>query len=152
MRAYMAKPEVKARQRDKARSVKWSTRKQYQLNRYGFSVESFLALAEAQGNRCAICRIECPPERMRIDHDHGKFRTRGLLCNQCNCGIGFLKDNPSLLRSAATYLEMWASKEGNQVTPATIARMKRHEAWRKERRKARMATRRITYYPETASI
>jgi len=29
---------------------------------------------------------------------------RGLLCNQCNVGLGALQDNPTILLKAAQYL------------------------------------------------
>jgi len=43
--------------------------------------------------------------RFYIDHDHLSGEVRGLLCGACNMGIGQLKDDPALLRAAATYIE-----------------------------------------------
>ena len=39
-----------------------------------------------------------------IDHDHETGKERGLICGHCNTGLGFFRDNPKALRSAASYL------------------------------------------------
>lgn len=51
---------------------------------------------------CDICGVA---GEMKIDHCHKQNVFRGILCDQCNRGIGFLRDNPRLLRRAAEYLE-----------------------------------------------
>lgn len=82
---------------------------------FGLTVQAYDAMLLAQGRRCAICRCPEPGGRGRwhVDHDHaccsGK-RTcgrcvRGLLCYKCNAAIGYLHDDPTLLRAALTYLE-----------------------------------------------
>lgn len=77
-----------------------------------------------QKNRCAICRntfVKTP----HVDHDHtccqdininnrktcGKCN-RGLLCDDCNLGIGRFKDNPKLLQAAIEYLKAFV-RTGN---------------------------------------
>lgn len=47
---------------------------------------------------------------LHIDHDHATGRVRGVLCANCNTSLGLMKDDPSLLRRAADYLE--AGSEG----------------------------------------
>jgi hypothetical protein len=42
-------------------------------------------------------------------------RVRGLLCNECNRGIGLLKDNPTILTNAVKYL----TKEENEQRKST---------------------------------
>mgnify|MGYP001576209901 CR=1 FL=1 len=42
---------------------------------------------------------------LHIDHNHTTGAVRGLLCTQCNVGVGMLKDSPAVLRAAANYLE-----------------------------------------------
>ncbi len=70
-----------------------------------------------QGGGCAICGGSNwkGKRRFSIDHDHsccagertcGKC-VRGLLCDQCNHGIGKFGDNPERLRKAADYIEKW---------------------------------------------
>lgn len=57
----------------------------------------------AQGGNCAICLT--PPKRwFAIDHDHATGKVRGLLCTNCNTGIGMLKDDLEVLHRAQVYL------------------------------------------------
>ena len=57
----------------------------------------------AQNGACAICGNTCS-KALAADHDHSTGRIRGLLCNSCNRGLGFFKDEISRLGSAITYL------------------------------------------------
>jgi len=59
-------------------------------------------MAEKQKNKCLICDSE---EKLVIDHNHKTGKIRGLLCSNCNCAIGLLKDDSTILESAITYLE-----------------------------------------------
>jgi hypothetical protein len=51
---------------------------------------------------CFICGKKT--EKMCLDHDHNTGKARGYLCQQCNSGIGFLRDDKELLIKAALYL------------------------------------------------
>lgn len=72
-------------------------------NKYGLSVEQYNEMREAQGGRCAICRLPFSKEP-HVDHDHTTGAVRDLLCADCNLGLGRFKDSPDLLASAITYL------------------------------------------------
>lgn len=74
-------------------------------NTYGLGPGEFQALMDYQGGVCAICR---QPRRYRldVDHDHKTGMVRGLTCRLCNRRIlPGAKDNPEVLRNAASYLE-----------------------------------------------
>lgn len=57
------------------------------------------------GNVCGICGLPPKPgRRLNVDHDHGTGLVRGLLCSQCNVGLGALGDKAEGLEAALEYL------------------------------------------------
>lgn len=70
-------------------------------HKYGIDLKTREKLALAQNNKCAICKQEKP---LCVDHCHNTQKIRGLLCDTCNRGIGFLKDNVEILQNAIDYL------------------------------------------------
>lgn len=82
--------------------------------RFGVDIETYRKQLDRQGGVCAICAEPCSSgKRLAVDHDHsccpGKKTcgecVRGLLCANCNVGIGYFNDNPDLLAKAINYLE-----------------------------------------------
>ena len=74
---------------------------------HGITLEDYNKKLKSQGGVCAIC-FEPPKERaLAVDHNHVTGNNRGLLCGNCNRAIGLLKDNPTIARSAADYLDNW---------------------------------------------
>ncbi len=87
-------------------------RNEYRHRKYALTPEAFAALLLKQGNRCAICRTREPskvrgdgPPQWRVDHCHKTNKVRGLLCIQCNAGLGQFRDDAALLEAALDYLE-----------------------------------------------
>lgn len=39
-----------------------------------------------------------------VDHCHDKKKVRGMLCNNCNTGLGYFKDDTTRLQRAIDYL------------------------------------------------
>lgn len=72
--------------------------------KYGLSVEGVAKILAVQNGRCAICSLELTFEMIKVDHDHTTGGVRGLLCQNCNLGIGHFKDSPERLQSAVKYL------------------------------------------------
>lgn len=68
---------------------------------YGISKEEFDILVQEQGGKCKICETL---GELHIDHDHRSGNIRGLLCGNCNRGIGMFKDNTTLMAKAIEYL------------------------------------------------
>ncbi len=80
------------------------------LRKYGLSSEEHsLMLREQEGN-CAIC-LDRPAKKLLIDHDHKSGKVRGLLCGNCNTGLGMFKDSPLKLLTAIEYLKKSMERE-----------------------------------------
>lgn len=72
---------------------------------YGLTHEE-LAVLLAQHEVCAICKTtEWGKKGPQVDHCHATGRVRGVLCSNCNQGLGRFADDPQRLRKAAEYLE-----------------------------------------------
>jgi hypothetical protein len=78
--------------------------------KYGISIEQYLALVDAQGNTCAVCKTpdktrgQASAEHWCVDHNHQTGKVRGLLCHHCNRALGLLNDNVAHLTTAVQYL------------------------------------------------
>lgn len=84
---------------------RWGT---YVRRTYGISLDQAEQMFAIQQTACAVCRRRCnrsTTHRLCIDHDHASGRVRGLLCFQCNVGLGKFRDSAELLQRAAAYLE-----------------------------------------------
>lgn len=71
---------------------------------FGMAPEDYWEMFDRQGGLCAICRNQPDWRRLAVDHDHVTGAVRGLLCSQCNTGLGFFKDDPELVQVALCYL------------------------------------------------
>jgi hypothetical protein len=87
-------------------------RQRKRLRRYGLTIEQYDDIVCRQNNRCGVCRCslaEIESKRIHIDHCHVTGRVRGVLCEQCNLGIGKFKENAEALARAAEYLQSGGS-------------------------------------------
>jgi len=79
------------------------------LRERGMSEEDFNSKLNQQEGKCAIC--DKPQDEsikfLSIDHDHKTNKNRGLLCSNCNRGIGLLQDDINILQSAIKYLKQY---------------------------------------------
>lgn len=80
-----------------------SKRDELLQRRYGITEEQYDLLFLKQDGCCAICKQRFD-KRLDVDHCHTTSHVRGLLCNNCNRGLGHFKDNPLFLFNAITYL------------------------------------------------
>jgi hypothetical protein len=71
------------------------------------TTEQHQAMLEAQDHSCAICGAseESLAKALHVDHCHDTGAVRGLLCHNCNTGMGKLGDNISTLEKAILYLK-----------------------------------------------
>lgn len=102
LRAYRERNRASIRANARANDLRY---------KYNLTLEQYAEMHKVQGGACAICGY--PESRLRlgkllplvVDHDHKTGRIRGLLCCDCNTSIGKMKDNPEILRAAASYIE-----------------------------------------------
>ena len=91
--------------------------KQLMVRKYSLSAEDYEKMYNVQEGKCKICKTVLPA-RAHIDHDHsccpGKASCgkciRGLLCTNCNTGLGQFKNKIEILDSAIYYLREYARK------------------------------------------
>lgn len=68
--------------------------------------DKFEAMLAFQDNKCAICKKDFEDKkRPSIDHCHTTLRVRGLLCDNCNHGLGSFQDDTQIIENAKLYLQ-----------------------------------------------
>jgi hypothetical protein len=85
---------------DPARRVR--TRRQALRRKYELTLEEYDDLRIRQRGCCAICELRVA--QLCVDHDHDTGEVRGLLCSNCNFGVGDFADSPERCFRAASYL------------------------------------------------
>ena len=98
----------RARRRARSKEWYWNNRSRKEAAEkkriYGITPEQYDQMLQAQGGKCSICgEFMVKPH---VDHCHSTGAVRGLLCPQCNQGLGLFYDRLDLLRNAITYLEV----------------------------------------------
>jgi len=100
-----------ARRRNATPERRRSHRSNHFVREYGINLDQVEHMIAVQEHCCPICGEEFTDDRRwHVDHDHAANRVRGVLCHNCNTGIGMLRDDPSLLRSAIEYLERYGDE------------------------------------------
>jgi len=74
--------------------------------KYNLEPEHKQALLDKQNGCCAICGYKFGQKKgdIKVDHCHEKGYVRGLLCDLCNRGLGYFKDNVDSFKNAINYL------------------------------------------------
>lgn len=85
-----------------------SNRRSYYRLQYGLTLEQVEQMKLTQDNKCKICLTELTTPR--VDHCHVTNKVRGLLCHNCNVGLGHFKDSIPLLDKAKEYLNDFINK------------------------------------------
>jgi hypothetical protein len=78
-------------------------RKRHLKHKYNIDVNLYDKMYKSQNGECAICHIKSD-NIMSVDHCHNTGDIRGLLCSNCNNGLGHFKDNIDILKKAIDYL------------------------------------------------
>lgn len=78
------------------------------VKEFGITLEQYNDILKKQGGKCAICgtdRIPKGKKMLFVDHCHKTNKVRGILCHNCNMGLGHFMDNVESLKNAIAYLE-----------------------------------------------
>lgn len=77
---------------------------------YGITLDQYNKVFEQQGGVCKVCgRPETATrndklKHLAVDHNHNTGRVRGLLCAGCNTALGYLSENPVVIKSLLDYI------------------------------------------------
>ncbi len=83
------------------------------LRKYGLTQEQYDQLLASQDGRCATCGTDEPGAKgWCIDHCHKGGHVRALLCSRCNVILGWVGENPAILRSLADWIEQQTAQVG----------------------------------------
>lgn len=79
--------------------------------------EDYQAMLTKQGGHCALCGRDVGDRKRRlyVDHCHRTGLIRGLLCANCNTGLGMFADDPDRLARAIEYLAQEPGPEARYV-------------------------------------
>lgn len=97
----------------------------YLKRTYNISYVEFCIRLENQNYSCKICtrpldtslgNTSSNANTAVVDHCHTTGKVRGILCNECNRGLGYFKDNKMSLNNAIQYLTETETSEGGQTS------------------------------------
>jgi hypothetical protein len=113
--ATYCKPCHNARGTETRTRLYGSSRHYHLKRRYGIGAVDVEELIRQQGGVCPICDKPGPEH---VDHDHVTGRIRGILCFNCNGGLGQFGDDSQRLYRAALYVEDAEQRPGeiNKLT------------------------------------
>lgn len=104
-KVYRDKSKVKIQQKGMAYyKANPEKHREKRLKKYGLTIKDYDTMLLLQKGKCAICSGNNKGRNFHVDHDHETGKTRGLLCNSCNIGLGMMKDNPEILKNAIKYI------------------------------------------------
>ncbi len=87
----------------------------HRAKKYKMHVDSYKEIFDKQLGCCDICgknQLELN-QRLAVDHNHTTGRVRGLLCLECNKGLGIFKDSSEMLIKAKAYLDKYDTQEAS---------------------------------------
>lgn len=78
------------------------------IARYGITIDEYDRMLAQQNGGCKICKRKDTGVKnqkyFHVDHDPRSGHVRGLLCKNCNTGLGAFAHAPEFLHEAAKYI------------------------------------------------
>lgn len=108
-RTCYCKPCHNKRGRESRVRVHGNGREYHLRHRYGIGVADVERILAEQNGKCLICER---PDPEHVDHDHETGKVRGILCFNCNQGLGNFRDEIRSLIRAVNYLMRGSSWKG----------------------------------------
>jgi hypothetical protein len=87
-----------------------------------FTLIDFKKVIEQCGSKCQICGGDGSKHKkgLVVDHDHTTGVYRGILCAFCNTAIGYLQDDPEIMKKAINSIEYSLKGELYEFTDPII--------------------------------
>ena len=100
---------INFKNREYGRKNKLLKKEQSIKRKYGITKEIYNIMYNKFSGMCHICKSD--NFLLSVDHNHYTGEIRGLLCLNCNTGLGTFKDNIIYIENAIYYLENYDKKE-----------------------------------------
>jgi hypothetical protein len=110
------KPCHNARGRETADRLYGGTSFYHRKYRYGLEAGEWDEMMLDQGDVCGVCG-ERPA--VHLDHDHVTGKIRGILCFNCNGGLGQFGDRVDIMMRAIDYLERTSESQWQRTLAST---------------------------------
>ena len=70
------------------------------------TIERYNELLNSQNNKCAICNELSTnfKKALSVDHNHKTGKVRGILCDNCNRALGYLKESEQIIINLLNYV------------------------------------------------
>lgn len=83
--------------------------RKYNLLKYKLTPENYDELYDKQQGKCLVCgkHQSLFKRRLVVDHNHMTGKVRGLLCNTCNCALGYVKESVEVLEGLIKYVKTY---------------------------------------------
>lgn len=97
--------------KDNPEKAKASAHAAHLKKTYQIDINQYNDMLIKQNNGCAICGAKTKTHKcskLTVDHCHTTNIIRGLLCHNCNAGLGNFSDNIGLLEKAIGYLRRFS--------------------------------------------
>ena len=116
------RPCNNARSRESRQRLYGGSAEYHRRARYGLEAGEFNEILLDQGDLCALCGEQ---PAAHVDHCHEKGHVRGILCFNCNGGLGQFRDRVDILKKAIDYLErtrdpLWLSLDSTDDSPLPL--------------------------------
>lgn len=122
---YQKKYHVKNREIDNLKHREWHMKNKkvnpsYDINKtlkqkYGITLEQKNKMIIDQNGLCGCCGkpLGIISRNICVDHDHSFKYIRKILCNSCNCALGFVKEDINIALKLVEYIKYCDSLKGN---------------------------------------